>query len=196
MEIKWHGNTSFSFKGEKTSVIINPEREGQKGEIVLSSLLSGLKDVEGQAKVFDWPGEYEIKGVPIVAFEAFTKPMSEDNDENQNSSPTVIFYFEIDGIKCCHLGELGHSLKSEVLKEISEVDVLMVKAGNNANLSVKKAGEIIEAIDPRVLLIMGDEQTEFIKDLSILDQIPEEKLQIKANSLPENERMVLRLEKI
>lgn len=197
MEIKWHGNTCFKIKGKETTVLINPEKEmGKfKGEIVLSSLLSGLAEVEGSKKVFNWPGEFEVSAVPIIGYPAWEKSRSEGED-NSTVKPTIIFYFEIDKIKFCHLGELGHSLKSETIKDLGDVDILLIKAGENTNLTTKKAGEIIEAIDPRVIIPMGDNIQDFIKELNGNETEPLDKFTSTGSDLPENERILVRLNSI
>lgn len=141
-------------------MVINPDRKAGKlkGDFVLSSLPKNeeLGEVEGSTKVFDWPGEYEIKDVPIVGFQAWTQSRSKEEEGNKGDK-TIIFRFQVDGIKICHLGELGHTLTSDMLKEIGDVDVLMLKVGKNSNLEAKKASEIIEGIEPRIIIPMGDE---------------------------------------
>lgn len=160
MEITWHNSTCFTIKDKDATMVINPDRKAGKlkGDFVLSSLdkKEELGEVEGATKVFDWPGEYEIKDVPIVGFQAWTQSRSKEGEEN-TSPKTIIFRFQVDGIKICHLGELGHTLTSDMLKEIGDVDVLMLKVGKNSNLEAKKASEIIEGIEPRIIIPMGDE---------------------------------------
>ncbi len=195
MEIKWNGKTTFTIKGKNTNVLINPEKDmGKfKGEVVLSSLLSNLADVEGAKKVFDWPGEYEVNSVPIIGFQAWDASKTDEDGDNKPSA-TIIFYFEIDGIKFCHMGELGHKLTKDIIKELGDVDVLMIKAGEKTNLTIKKAQEIIESIDPRALIPMGEETADFLKDLDIEKQESQESLILKtASDLPDNERLLVKL---
>ena len=115
-----------------------------------------LGEVEGAKRVFDWPGEYEVSDIPIIGFQAWTKTKSKE-EETGKGEKTIIFCFEVDGIKICHLGELGHSLTSDMVKELGDIDILMIKIGKGSNLDTKKATEVIEAIEPRVIIPMGDE---------------------------------------
>jgi L-ascorbate metabolism protein UlaG (beta-lactamase superfamily) len=196
MEIKFHGNSCFEIKGQKTTIVINPDEEAKdlKADIVLSSLTTPVKPIEG-AKFFDWPGEYEVRDIPISGFPVFTKSRSE-NEESLDAKPTAIFCFKIDNIKICHLGELGHSLKSDQLKEIGDVDILMVQAGASSNLSTKKADEIIENLDPRILIPMGAQMEEFLKSRDLLTAERKDKLTLKTEKdLPENDRLEIVLEK-
>ena len=162
MEITWHNNSCFTIKNKDTALVINPDSKAGKlkGDFVLSSLGGGQTiAVEGATRVFEWPGEYEMKDVPVVGFQAWTQPKSAE-DEHNKSEKTILFRFQVDGIKICHLGELGHTLTSDMLKEIGDVDVLMIKVGKSSNLEAKKASEIIEGIEPRIIIPMGDEDLE------------------------------------
>ena len=81
MEITWHKDTCFRIKGKKTSIVVNPtETSGKlKGDLVLSSVGENLSEVDGMHKLFDWPGEYESKSVPVNGFQAWTKSKAKDS---------------------------------------------------------------------------------------------------------------------
>lgn len=147
MEITWHDNTCFVVRDKSRSLVINPHKKAGdlKGDVVLSSLPEEPAAVSGADKIFDWPGEYEVKDIPITAFQA----------KADKADSTLIFCFQVGNIKFCHLGELGHTLTSDMVTEIGDVDVLMIKIGEGANLDSKKAMEIIEAIEPRAVIPMG-----------------------------------------
>ena len=106
-------------------------------------------------KLFDRPGEYESRSIPINGFSALTKSKAKESKDKVDE--TIIFCFQVSGIKFCHLGELGHTLTSDMVNEIGDVDILMIKVGEGTNLDTKKAMEIIEAIQPRVIIPMGTE---------------------------------------
>lgn len=198
MDITWHGRSCFTIKGKNLTVVTNPNKEakGLKGEVILSSSENPI-EVEGSEKVFDWPGEYEIKEIPIIGFQAWTKSKSKEEEEKAVGEPTILFYFEIDGIKCLHLGDLGHILTSEIVNEIGDVDILMIKCGSNSNLAAKKAVEVIEEIDPRALIPMGDGNFEAVlKELGVSNAESEDKFSIKsASELPDDKRAYVILNK-
>ena len=177
MEITWHGNTCFTCR-EKAglSVVINPNKEAKnlQGEVILASDPESIP-VEGSKKTFDWPGEYEISDIPIVGFQAWTQSRSKEEETGKSGEKTIIFCFQVDGIKICHLGELGHILTSDMVKEIGDVDVLMIKVGKNTNLDLKKAIEVIEAIEPRIVIPMGENNSQD----SLLKELGGDKVEIQ-----------------
>jgi L-ascorbate metabolism protein UlaG (beta-lactamase superfamily) len=190
MEIKWHTDTCFSIKAKKKTIVINPNREAGKlkGEMVLSSLADPA-EVEGVERTFDWPGEYEMKNVPIVGMKAWIQKKSESEEEGGEGKSTTIFCFAVGKVKFCHLGELGHSLTSEMLERIGDVDVLMIKVGDKSHLDSKQAMEVIEAIEPRIVIPMGtDKVAEALKDIGA-DKIEAiDSLEIKSRKdLPEEQ---------
>ena len=118
MEIKWHGNTCFTIKNKGKILVINPYKEAGKlkGDVVLSSLKEDPIEIEGAIKVFDLPGEYEVKNIPIIGFRAWTKSRTTEEKEGKGEG-TIIFYFEMGGVKFCHLGDLGHVLTSDMVNQ-------------------------------------------------------------------------------
>ncbi|MDD3861743.1 MAG: MBL fold metallo-hydrolase [Candidatus Gracilibacteria bacterium] len=200
MDITWQGNTCFVCKGKDSTVVINPDLQAGKvrGQIVLSSLKKeDTVDVEYMTQLCDWPGEYEVGGVPIVAFQAWKTSKKSEEEGGKKADSTLIFRFDLDGIKICHLGELGHSLTSDMVKEIGDTDILMMNAGKGTNLESKKAVEILEAIDPRMLIIgTGEGKKELMKELGA-DQVEEmESFSFKSrNDLPESKRGYIVLSK-
>ena len=191
MEITWHGNTCFTFKEKGVALIVNPDKESGKlkGDIILSSLKE-LPPVDGNPKIFNAPGEYEIKNIPIIGFRAWTKSKSKEEEEGVGGDPTILFFFEIGEVKVCHLGALGHVLTSEMVKEIGDVDILLVPGGKENNLSAKKAVEIIEAIDPKAVIPMGNGNLkEFMEELGAEKVEALDNFSIKsASDLPADKR--------
>lgn len=199
MVITWHGNSCFTLKDKKNLLVINPDKQAGKlsGNTVLSSLGKDTAEVQGAEKVIDWPGEYEIKDIPIVGFPAWTKSKSKEEEEGKAGEETILFYFQIGGIKCLHLDQLGHVLTSDTVKEIGDVDLLMINVGKTGNLGPKKATEIIESIEPRMLIPMGEgDLKEELKEIGTDNIVPQENYEIKdVSELPEDKRLYVILKK-
>jgi len=200
MEITWDGKQCFRVKGKGATVITNPYKVGTKlqGDIVLFSS-DNHEDLEldKNTKMFDWPGEYEVKGVPITAFQAWTKSKSKEESEGQKGDSTLIFTFDMEGIKMCHLGNLGHILSSDMVKEIGDIDVLFINVGEGSNLDGKKALEVIEAIDPRAVIPMGSEDPKTsLKELGADIVEERDELSVKSKTeLPDDKRLYILLKK-
>lgn len=200
MEITWHGNTCFSIKEKREVLILNPNDKvaKEKANVVLTSLGEKTGKVAEAGHTFDWPGEYEVSGIPIIGYEAWTKSRSKEEEEKAKGDPTIIFYFDIGGVRFCHLGELGHVLTSDTVKEMGDVDILMINGGKNSNLETKKAVEVLEAIDPKMVIPMGTGNLEeFLKEIGAETVEANDKLEIKSPSeLPTDKRAYVLLKAV
>ncbi len=194
MEVTWHGNSCFKVKSKTATLIINPDKDAGKlkGEVVMTSLGDNTAEVEGVERVFDWPGEYETKEIPLVGIQAWTK--KQEGAPNPKEE-TLIFTFVIEEVRFCHLGGLGHSLVDDMVNKIGDVDVLMINAGPGSNLNEKQAVEIVESIDPKAIIAMGGGDTEAALKMLGADNIePVEKLTLKTPSdLPNDKRLYISL---
>jgi len=202
MDITWHGNTCATFKGKTATVVLNPDKTIKsplKGKVVLSSLGEGveLAEVKEMVRMFDWPGEYEVAGIPIVGLNAWTRSRSKEEEGSEKDGRTIIFSFEVDGIKICHLGGLGHKLTSEMVDDIGDVDVLCVPTGDMGNLT-GKTEEVIDQIDPRVVLLMGTgDAVADAKAAGAKLEEPTDKITIASRStLPEDKTLYYSLAKV
>jgi L-ascorbate metabolism protein UlaG (beta-lactamase superfamily) len=157
MDIFWHGHSCFTIKGKSATIVTDPFELGTKLPKLKANIVSLSEDiaaieVEGDPKVLDWPGEFEVSDVAIEAI----------RPEGENSS---IFIFAIDGIKICHLGFLTHELHDDVLDHIGDVDILMVPVGGGSVLDAKTAQKVVEAIEPRIVIPMLYNATETTLDI-------------------------------
>ncbi len=190
MDIIWHGHSCFTIKGKDATIVTDPfEGLGTKlpklkADIVSLSGEGETAEVEGEPKVLNWPGEFEVSNVAIEAI----SPLGEDLN---------MFIFALDGIKICHLSYLSHELPEELINQIGEVDILMVPVGGSEVLDGKTAQKVVEAIEPRVVIPMLFAATEtkmniggaseFLKAMGKSDTAPVEKFTISGRSgLPED----------
>lgn len=149
MEILWHGQTCFTLKGSCATLVTDPyggiglKLPKLKADLVTVSQqapeFNEVSAVEGTPKVFDWPGEYEASGVLAMAIEAGEK---------------LIFHIEMDAIRLAHLGTLDTKLTESMIEQLGDVDILLIPVGGAGALDAKMAHEVIEQIEPRVVIPM------------------------------------------
>ncbi|MBI5152168.1 MBL fold metallo-hydrolase [Candidatus Peregrinibacteria bacterium] len=162
MDIIWHGRACFTLKSKDGVVVTDPystdgfKAPKLKADVILAS--KGTKEteylpVENNPQKIDWPGEYDIKGIPIAATEAWDIPKSEE-DKGKPKNPVNVFVFDLEGIRICHLGNLGHKLTDEMMESLQNIDILLVPVGGKFAMDAKKAHEVIEEIEPRVVIPM------------------------------------------
>lgn len=184
MDIIWHGNSTYTFKGKNATLLSDPfekSLKNLKADIVLQSKEGEIAELDGSPKIIDWPGEFEIMNVSIESIPSTTP------DQN----PINIFVFTLDGLRICNLGPLSNDLTDELLESIGDIDILLVPTGSDKLIDVKHAQTIIEEIDPRLVVIMcfDNSCSEFLKAFGKTTLEVQEKLTIKSKSELPQEKM-------
>jgi L-ascorbate metabolism protein UlaG (beta-lactamase superfamily) len=71
-----------------------------------------------------------------------------------NAAENMVICFDVDGIRICHLGALGHRLTEDQARQVGEVHILMVPVGGVSTLPVADAGAVCDQLNPGFILPM------------------------------------------
>ncbi|MBI2868629.1 MAG: MBL fold metallo-hydrolase [Chloroflexi bacterium] len=208
MKVKWLGHAAFLITSESgTRIITDPYNPGgplkyrpikEPADIVTMS--HGHDDHNNLAAVTGSPAvvksNAEVKGIKIKAIPAY-----HDEEKGAKRGANTIFCFETDGLRLCHLGDLGHPLSDQQVKEIGKVDVLLLPVGGFYTVEPPVAGKIHETLKPRVTIPMHFRSDsceypiappeEFLKGKPNVKRLNSSEVEFKAGSLPEQEIVVL-----
>lgn len=174
--------TAMTGRGSKTSAEVTSR---QLGVAVPTSLES--------AYVLDSPGEFEVHDVMVTGVRTFR-----DADRGQSRGMSTAFVYELDGLYAAHLGDVGHLLDQDTIREIGHVDILCLAMG--PQLSAVHAAEIVTQLDASMVIPMPLTETDavpdghlarFLKEMSITDPKPVPKLTVTISSLPSETTVVL-----
>jgi L-ascorbate metabolism protein UlaG (beta-lactamase superfamily) len=75
-----------------------------------------------------------------------------DAEEGAKKGKNSVFIVEADGLKVCHLGDLGHELTEEQITAIGPVDVLMIPVGGIYTINGETAKKVVEQLKPRLFI--------------------------------------------
>ena len=224
MEITWFGGSCVRLKGREGVVAADPFRSiaGPTGRGLTADIVSyghpdesvltgrGAKAKAGvtsrqlgvplptsleKALVLDSPGEYEVHDVMVTGVRTFR-----DNEQGAARGMSTAFVYELDGVYVAHLGEVGHLLDPDTVREIGHVDVVCLGVG--PQLSATHAAEIVGQLDARMVVPMplteaaakaeGDLE-KFLKEMSATETQPVASLKVTISTVP-NETTVVLLE--
>jgi L-ascorbate metabolism protein UlaG (beta-lactamase superfamily) len=90
-----------------------------------------------------------VSGIDFKAVESY-----HDNAGGKERGNNRIFLFEVEGVKLCHLGDLGHQLNHTQLSDIGKVDILMVPVGGGFTIDFAGATQVCNLINPKVTIPM------------------------------------------
>ena len=216
MTITYHGHSCFKLRGKVGSVVTDPY-DSYVG-FSLPSLSADMVTVSHQHKdhnqaqlvsasarrekpfIIDHLGEYEVGGISVFGVKSF-----HDDKKGEERGVNSIFTIVVDGVRVCHLGDLGHELDETTLGEIGSVDVLFVPVGGTLSLNAKQAVAVTRAIDPFFVIpmhyrtaahnpeIFGEltPVEEFLKEFGAEGVVPVDKLKLESDRLPEEMEVVL-----
>jgi len=214
MNIFWFGQSCFQIitgntREKSVSIVIDPFSEdiGLKLPKLEADILlvthshsdhNNTKAILGNYFLISEPGEYEVKDIFIQGIQSF-----HDDSKGKERGENTIYTIEAEGMKICHLGDLGQKeLEKEQLEAIGEVDILMIPVGGVFTISYKEAIKIMSQIEPKIIIPMHyhlpklkiklDSVEKFLKSLGIKSLEPIKKLSIKKKDLsPEEAKIVL-----
>ena len=105
--------------------------------------------VPGRPQVVKGSGEHSVKGITVTGVES-----SHDESGGSKRGANTIFIFDADGLRICHLGDLGATLSSEQVAAIGKVDVLCVPVGGVYTIDAKGANEVVARLRPAIAVPM------------------------------------------
>lgn len=157
-----------------------------------------VQGVGGQPRIVRGPGEYEIGGVMITGV-GTTRRMGEGEPLGKNT----LYVFHLEDLSVCHLGDLGSALTPEQLEYAQNCEVLLVPVGGNCTINGAEAARVVAQIEPRLVLPMHYATQEtaghlaleglerFQKEMGASDATPVARLNLTANSLPDEPTVVI-----
>ncbi|PIT94101.1 hypothetical protein COU00_00815 [Candidatus Falkowbacteria bacterium CG10_big_fil_rev_8_21_14_0_10_43_11] len=208
MYIQYLGHSCFKLsgkdgKGEAVNVVIDPfgKDYGLKVPSVEADIVAvshqhkdhnNLSAVRGNPYVIDTAGEYEVKDVFIQGIDSF-----HDDKEGRERGGNIIYRISMEDAVITHLGDLGQILDTKQVEKLEGTDILLIPVGGKYTLDAKKAVEVINQIEPRMVIPMHYKQAGsnldvngvelFIKEIGMKPQYAEDKLKVNKKDLPQEE---------
>ena len=215
MTIYWYGHSCFK-------IVTKPEGRGSGGDVVIFAdpfdRSIGLRpphgradivtvshqhydhnnvgSLKGEPQIVDIPGDYSIRGVSITGINSF-----HDKSEGAERGLNTIFIIESEGVRFCHLGDLGVKLDNNQLEEINGVDILAVPVGGIFTLNGKEAKEVVDQVGPKIVLPMHykipplkikiDDEKKFCREIGICPREKVDKLILKKKDLSDEKIKVV-----
>lgn len=166
MKVEWYGMSGFLITSDNgTRIVTDPYIADMN---VLYNEIHELADVvtvscghyshcnvysvNGEPYIYRGPEPAEIKGIKFYGVATSHLVMEENKylDAGQN----MIMCFDVDGVKLCHLGALGHDLSEQQIEQIGEVDILLIPVGGYSTMPVDVVTKVSRELKPKVIIPM------------------------------------------
>ena len=119
-------------------------------------------------------GTAEVKGIEFKGV-----PTYHDEVGGQQRGKNTILCFEPNGIRVCHLGDLGHKLSGAQVDEVGRVDILLVPVGGFYTIDARMASQVCDALEPKVIIPMHFKTEKCALPIAELDEFLKGKKNVK-----------------
>lgn len=165
MKVKFLGHASFLITSEAgLRIMTDPYRPGcfdggikydpitEEADIVTISHEHddhNCTDIQGNPVFVRGADKKDIKGIEITGTSVF-----HDESGGTERGENTIFKIRVDGMNIVHLGDLGHPLSDQDVKEIGSVDVLFVPIGGYFTIDSELAESTVTQLNPKIVVPM------------------------------------------
>ncbi len=211
MEITYFGLNSVRLRGREATVLIDPY-EPKLGlapvrlnvQIVILTHEDpthfSMQGLGSDYRPVSGAGEFEIKGIAMRGIQTF-----HDAKQGGQRGKNFVYVVDIDDLRVCHLGHLGHALNEGQLDAIgSKIDVLFVPVGGGSHMNSAQATEIVNQIEPKMVVPISyklpgltllaqdlEPVDKFAKEMGATDLAAQPKLQLTVSPSLEETKLVI-----
>ena len=197
MDVTWLGHGCFRLRGRSAAVVTDPYPPSIG--LKLSRLDADLVTVSHEHENHNYTqvvrdayeirgaGEYEVAGVSVIGV-----PTYHDAEKGAKHGRNTVYLIEIDDVRVCHLGDLGHALEDAEAEAIASPDVLLIPVGGHTAINAAQAAEVVRQLEPRFVVPMHyaipglkpqlDSLDRFLKEMAVAASEPQVKLSVQASS--------------
>lgn len=201
MELSWLGHGCFRLKNRDITIILDPFSNesgfssrgfGEADVITISHdhpTHNNVAAVSGHPRVINGPGEYEVAGVLITGVRTY-----HDGNKGAELGRNTAYVIEIDDMRVCHLGDLGHVPTPSQAEALNGAEVLLIPVGGHSTVDAAAAAEVISLLEPRLVVPMHyrvegsesrlDTLDGFLRQMGIAEALPAARLTVTKTTLP------------
>jgi len=208
MKIKWLGHACFLITSDSgLKIITDPYVTGgdlSYGQIKESADIvivthdhvdhNNVAAVQGNPRVVR--GAANIKGIEFKGI-----PTYHDDAGGGKRGRNTILCFELDGMRLCHLGDLGHQLSDSQAAELGRVDILFIPVGGYYTIDARLATQLCDRLKPKVIVPMHYKTAkcaypvtgveEFLKGKKDVRRLDASEVELKPGQLPPSTQIVV-----
>jgi L-ascorbate metabolism protein UlaG (beta-lactamase superfamily) len=179
MKVKYLGHAAFVITSDTgLRIITDPYTTGPSltyGEINESADIVTISHdhsdhcnpaaVRGSPKVVKGAGRVVVKGIEFNGIASY-----HDEARGRMRGNNTIFCFDVDGIRVCHLGDLGHLLDDRQVKEIANVNILLIPVGGYYTIDARAASQVCNQLKPGIIIPMHYKTEKGIPGIAGVDE--------------------------
>lgn len=178
INIQWFGHSCFAIGDKRgTQITTDPFADGigYKLPLIPTEIVTvshnhfdhnNLKALENYDHLINDTGIFSHNNVKVKGFSSY-----HDTEKGEKRGVNNIYTYEINEIKICHLGDLGHELTKEEADKIGQVDILMIPVGGLYTIDSDVALKVIKQLDPKIVLPMHYKTDDLVPEFGELAKV-------------------------
>lgn len=203
MNIELLGLSGVKIQSGELTILLSPPAKNSelksnrmKADAVVLGNPKDDVNVEARAEklfIVNAPGEFEAGGIFIYCL----------SNPPKGEVASLLTRITIEGITVSHLGGLSQPLTDSQLELFESSDILLIPVGNAGVLDAKAAKQVVEKVEPRVVIPMHfsqkglktkyDEVEKFFKEMGA-NPNPQERIKIIKKDLPIDTMEIMHIE--
>lgn len=153
MKLTWYGHSCFLVETALGSAVLDPYAPGSVPGLKLPPLTADTVLCSHGHRDHFYPQGVRLSG-RNPAFSIERIPSFHDELKGLLRGENTITVLEAEGLRLCHLGDLGHRLDEKQLASLGRVDVLLIPVGGHYTIDAKTAARVAEEIGAGVTIPM------------------------------------------
>jgi L-ascorbate metabolism protein UlaG (beta-lactamase superfamily) len=160
IRLKWFGHSMWKISTNDISIITDPFTDigytmptAETADMILSSHNhfdhNNFEIIGGNPEIINTEGKFNISGIKIQTFHTY-----HDETKGNERGDNLLMKFELEGRTFLHCGDIGHMISDELIKEISNVDVLLIPIGGYFTINAETAKKIVDKINTIIIFPM------------------------------------------
>jgi L-ascorbate metabolism protein UlaG (beta-lactamase superfamily) len=160
MKIKWFGHSCFLIETNGTKILTDPfdASIGYPAKFPEVDLVTvshehsdhnAINNVKTYKQVLRGTVDKEINGIKIKGI-----PYFHDEARGAKRGKITIFKIHSENLSLIHLSDLGTRLTENEVKELSDVNILLIPVGSVFTIGPEEAWEVINQLKPNIVIPM------------------------------------------
>lgn len=163
MKITWLGHSSFLLEIQGVKIVTDPY-DNSIDSIGYGSITTPVdcavvshdhfdhnhvKGLKGNPETVQGSGQFSVKGITFTGIDTY-----HDDSKGSQRGDNVVFVIEAEGLRICHVGDLGHALSADQIQAIGRVDVLLLPVGGTYTVDALEATKVMDDLNPKLVIPM------------------------------------------
>ena len=153
MKLTWYGHSCFLVESQAGSAVLDPYAPGSVPGLSLPALTADTVLCSHGHRDHFYPQGVRLTGrSPEFVIERI--PSFHDELGGILRGENTITVLQAEGLRLCHLGDLGHRLEPAQLEKLGKIDVLLIPVGGHYTIDAATADQVARDIGAGVTIPM------------------------------------------